>query len=397
MSQYLSLQEQQQQQPQQSPSDEESPAIIGAVPVVQDDGHPLLSSSSATAVSPSKHQKNRNVHDDDDYNDVISPSSAAGTIADQSFTDESLGDDNDMESLLPQSKQQQQLSSSNNGSPTIREQQQQQQQESTNFSIGTTAALRRDGLTPLEIHMRDHGFDPNDNDDETRTPTPRYLFGYIRPYKIGNMTILFPQYFHATSNGGGGWGVLGPHPFGPVCVWLILVVSSHLCIASIYHHQLGYGSVLICYMFMALSTYRLTDVSLRDPGICLDKENPSIEQNSSSTTTTMAMTPNNNSNRRSGRGRGRGGTAGNSNSNTNDTPPQEYRFCDRCQVWQPPDGIHCVESDVCVSGYDHYCVWMGTCIGRNNYRQFVLFNMSWLYYLGYAFVWILTFGPMIMK
>jgi palmitoyltransferase ZDHHC9/14/18 len=53
----------------------------------------------------------------------------------------------------------------------------------------------------------------------------------------------------------------------------------------------------------------------------------------------------------------------------------QYRFCDRCKVWQPPDGVHCPECNVCIKGYDHHCVWMGTCIGKRNYRQFVLFNM----------------------
>lgn len=44
-----------------------------------------------------------------------------------------------------------------------------------------------------------------------------------------------------------------------------------------------------------------------------------------------------------------------------------YRFRDQCQVWQPPDGVHCPECNVCVAGYNHHCVWMGTCIGKKNY------------------------------
>ena len=58
----------------------------------------------------------------------------------------------------------------------------------------------------------------------------------------------------------------------------------------------------------------------------------------------------------------------------------QYRFCDRCKVWQPPDGVHCPECNVCIKGYDHHCVWIGTCIGKRNYRQFVLFNMMVSYY-----------------
>lgn len=329
--------------------------------------HPLLPSSNATTTitttTPSKQNGGNTVlhsgsggldnNNNNNNNDVMSPSSAN---TDQSFTDESLGDNNDMESLLPQRRQQQQHRSKTNtgrggqSSGTMGE-----EEEDDADGGGSNSIHPR--LTPLQIHMRDHGFDPNrhyDDDDDDNDDETSYLWGYIRPYKIGNMTILFPQYFHSS-----GWGVVGPHPFGPACVWLILVGSSHLCVHAAYYHQLGFGSVLVCYLFMALCTYRLIDVSLRDPGICLDKEIPS--------------------------------------SVVGTDRADQYRYCDRCQCWQPPDGMHCVESGVCVAGYDHYCVWMGTCIGKNNYRQFVLFNISWLYYVGYAFFWLLTFGPIVMK
>mmetsp|Transcript_21208 Transcript_21208/g.50419 ORF Transcript_21208/g.50419 Transcript_21208/m.50419 type:complete len:321 (+) Transcript_21208:48-1010(+) len=178
-----------------------------------------------------------------------------------------------------------------------------------------------------------------------------------RPYHVGNFTILFPEQFDT----GKGWGVVGPHWFGPACVWLILVGATHLCLRGVYHKNLGPVSAAICYFFFGLCTWRLTDVSFRDPGICLDRERPVV------------------------------------NNNGNSSSRDDYRFCDRCQVWQPPDGIHCPDCAVCISGYDHHCVWMGTCIGKRNYRQFVLFNMSWLYYVFYAFFWILTFGPIVMK
>ena len=149
---------------------------------------------------------------------------------------------------------------------------------------------------------------------------------------VGNMRILFPGYFHSS-----GWGVVGPHTFGPVVVWLLLLVATHGVIGGINKHDLGIASVAIAYFFLGIATYRLTDVSYRDPGICLDQEIPGHE------------------------------------------PPDrasQYRFCDRCKVWQPPDGVHCPECNVCVAGYDHHCVWMGTCIGKRNYRQFVKFNLA---------------------
>jgi hypothetical protein len=162
------------------------------------------------------------------------------------------------------------------------------------------------------------------------------------------MQILFPEYFHSS-----GWGVLGPHWFGPACIWLILVVATHLCLRRAHH--LGSISVWLCYGCMAASTYLLTDVSFRDPGICMDREIP---------------------------------------PHTTNSEASQWRWCDFCNVYQPPDGSHCPECNVCVAGYDHHCVWMGTCIGRKNHRQFVRFNVSWLYYVGFATIWLLTFGPL---
>ena len=176
-----------------------------------------------------------------------------------------------------------------------------------------------------------------------------YLNGLIRPQSVGDMHILCPEYFHTS-----GWGVVGPQWFGPVCVWLLLCGASHLCLKRAHH--LGFLSVLVCFGFFAVNTYLLTDVALRDPGICLDKEIP--------------------------------GTV----------PPSDasqWRWCDFCQVYQPPDGAHCPDCNVCVAGYDHHCVWMGTCIGKKNYRQFVRFNIAWLYYLVFAILWLSALGPLI--
>ena len=176
-----------------------------------------------------------------------------------------------------------------------------------------------------------------------------YCYGYIQPQPVGNMHILFPAYFHTS-----GFGVLGPQWFGPVCVWLILAVSTHFVLKSARH--LGWISAAICYLFFAVCTFLLTDVSFRDPGICMDKEIPEhVTQDS----------------------------------------VNDWRWCDFCQVYQPPDGAHCADCNVCVAGYDHHCVWMGTCIGKKNYRQFVRFNVSWLYYAGYAIFWIACFGPIL--
>jgi hypothetical protein len=181
-------------------------------------------------------------------------------------------------------------------------------------------------------------------------PPRYYLNGLMKVQPIGNMHILFPEYFDTS-----GWGVLGPQWFGPACVWGLLMVASHFCINKA--SALGHVSVIICYLFFGACTYLLTDVSLRDPGICLHKEVPE------------SVSP---------------------------SEMSQWKWCDFCHVYQAPGGAHCPECNVCIAGYDHHCVWMGTCIGKRNYRQFVRFNVSWLYFLGYVFFWLITFGPLLI-
>jgi predicted amidophosphoribosyltransferase len=72
---------------------------------------------------------------------------------------------------------------------------------------------------------------------------------------------------------------------------------------------------------------------------------------------------------------------------------RQHRWCDFCQEYQPPDGAHCPDCNVCVAGFDHHCAWMGTCIGKGNLPHFVRFNLSWLTYLIYAIVWVTIVGP----
>lgn len=270
-----------------------------------------------TAVDP----LSSNDASNDDADDRIKP-------IENSFTDESNGlnesnDYDDMKSLLP-----------------------------TSVDSGNAPTHTKSKISSLDIDNGDG--DVGDVRNNTLFRNAACCFGLMRNTKsVGNMLILFPEYFHSS-----GWGVVGPHFFGPVVVWLILVAATHGVVNGIKKHNLGTVSVVICYIFLAVSTYRLLDVCYRDPGICLDQEIPGHE------------------------------------------PPErarEYRFCDRCKVWQPPDGVHCPECNVCVAGYDHHCVWMGTSIGKRNYRQFVKFNMTWIFYIMYAFFWVATIGPLAMK
>ena len=162
-------------------------------------------------------------------------------------------------------------------------------------SVDPSGAAHTNGNGNVNSLGIDDGDDDNTESDAMRQNND-CCCGLIRSTRsVGNMRILFPEYFYSS-----GWGVLGPHTFGPAVVWLILLAATHGIIKGIHKHDLGFFSVVIAYLFLGFSTYRLTDVSYRDPGICLDREIPGHE-----------------------------------------TPERasQYRFCDRCKVWQ----VSCVE------------------------------------------------------
>ncbi|CAJ1924475.1 unnamed protein product [Cylindrotheca closterium] len=200
----------------------------------------------------------------------------------------------------------------------------------------------------------------NNNNNNTKhakmqAVSKEYFNGLIKPQTVGNMTILFPEnYFNDDQSAP--WGVLGPQPMGPFCVWLLICVATHLIVQRAL--TIGVLTTLTCYGFYCFCTYRLVDVAFRDPGMCFYQAIPET---------------------------------------LDEEQARQWRWCDFCNIFQPPDGAHCTQCDVCIEGYDHYCVWMGTCIGKKNYKQFVKFNVSWLWYLLYYLVWVLLIGHFIKK
>lgn len=47
-------------------------------------------------------------------------------------------------------------------------------------------------------------------------------------------------------------------------------------------------------------------------------------------------------------------------------------FCQICESYIPPGSntVHCKFCNVCVTGFDHHCAWIGKCVGKNNLFSF---------------------------
>ena len=52
------------------------------------------------------------------------------------------------------------------------------------------------------------------------------------------------------------------------------------------------------------------------------------------------------------------------------------KFCETCLIFRPHKSAHCNLCNNCVSEFDHPCVWLGTCIGKNNYPFFIIFVIT---------------------
>ena len=135
---------------------------------------------------------------------------------------------------------------------------------------------------------------------------------------LGNIRVPSPRLYAWTN----GWGVVGPHWFGPLCVvGLIFFATYYFAFECSWQRGRPY-SAATC-MVLALTTcYHLMNVAYRNPGIIV---------------------------------KGR--------LTLPDPLPRTWKYCEFCDFYQPPRAVHCPDCNVCIAGFDHHCVWMGTCIG----------------------------------
>ena len=58
---------------------------------------------------------------------------------------------------------------------------------------------------------------------------------------------------------------------------------------------------------------------------------------------------------------------------SSDIEADELRFCMICELRQPLRSKHCPELNRCVRTHDHYCQWLGNCVGENNRSIFFVY------------------------
>ena len=70
----------------------------------------------------------------------------------------------------------------------------------------------------------------------------------------------------------------------------------------------------------------------------------------------------------------------------------KVNYCYSCYLFRPPRTSHCAVCDNCVERFDHHCLWLGTCIGKKNYKYFYTLlgslNINAIFQISFC-IWVL--------
>jgi hypothetical protein len=139
-------------------------------------------------------------------------------------------------------------------------------------------------------------------------------------------------------------------------IYLNVVLNSFICSFPLVVKLLGLY-VVLCNL---LTFYRCLTT---DPGFITENKYPNFNLQSLNFKDTLDVIPDAFNNTRS--------LYFTENNGIVKTYVQKY--CTTCNIFRPYHAAHCNDCGKCIQEKDHHCVWIGTCIGRNNMKMFFSF------------------------